>query len=280
MNNRSATIILIASLMLLPIAANAISLNVQGPVNGTLSNNGTVYLGDVGPGESFYVSASASTTNASGSYVNIGWDTFKAVGLPPGWSAQASPLYQNPMKLKITASPYAQDGVYRLSLRAVNLQNYSGLGNLTINAVVNVTPNVFRLSVNPGTVSTGVNQPTDLAITINNTGISDDPFLINIQGLPAWNQSEEVIALHSTSSVFSYPVYFGEPGQYTFNLTVTSETSPLVTKSYPITLNVQPSLLNDYYATGQGVVISPVTVEPAYGFMLLLSDVYHWLTGS
>ncbi len=280
MDSRQAAVMVLAAIALLPVAANAISLSVQGPVNGTLNNNGTVFLGNVGPGESFYVSASASTTNASGSYVNIGWDRFVAVSLPSGWSAQSSTLYENPMKLKITASPYAQDGVYNLKLRAVNLQNYSGLGNITINAVVNVTPDVFRLSVSPSTVSTGVNQPADLGVVINNTGISDDPFLINVAGLPAWNQSEEVIALHSSSSTFSYPVYFDEPGQYMFNITVTSETSPLVTRSYPIVLNVRPSVLNDYYATGQGVVISPVIVEPAYGFMLLLSDAYHWLTGS
>lgn len=86
-----------------------------------------------------------------------------------------------------------------------------------------------------------------------------------------------MVAQHSAISSFVYPVYAEEPGVYKINLTVTSATSLLITRSYPITLNVQASLFNDYYAVGQGVIISPVIVEPAYGFMLLLSDIFRLL---
>ncbi len=268
---RMAAVVLLLFASLFAVQAGAMYLAIQGPVNGTLNNNGSIYLGKVGPGESFYVLASASTYNANNSYVNIGWDKFEAVGLPNGWSAQSSPLYENPMKLKITAAPYAQDGVYKLVLRAVNVGNYSKLGNITINAYVNITPDVFNLNVSPSVINTGVNKPSNLYIRINNTGISDDPFVINAYGLPAWNVSDEVITLHSTSTVFVYPVFVKEPGSYTFNLTVGSATSPLITKSYAITLNAQSSLANDYYALGQGVIISPVIIEPAYSVMVLIS---------
>ncbi len=278
LNNYTLFSIALISVLALGVSAKPY-LTVQGPVNGTLYQNGSVFLGNLGPGQSFYIEASPSTANASGAYVNVGWDTLEALNLPQGWSAQASPLYENPMKLKITASPYAQGGRYNLTIRAVNLQNYSKIGNLTINAEVNVTQNVFNLSVTPGVVDTGVSLPTNLYIKINNTGISEDPFLININGLPAWNVSEEVIAQHSAVSTFVYPVYVDEPGIYHINLTATSATSPLITRSYPIMLNAQASLLNDYYAVGQGVVISPVIMEPAYSFMLLLSDCYRLLTG-
>ena len=70
--------------------AGATYVSVQGPVNANLTNNGFVYLGKVGPGESFYILASATTTNASGSVVNIGWDRLEAINLPSGWSMQAS----------------------------------------------------------------------------------------------------------------------------------------------------------------------------------------------
>ncbi|MEM3839208.1 MAG: hypothetical protein QXF01_01365 [Candidatus Micrarchaeaceae archaeon] len=260
---------------LFALEANAATyLQVQGPVNGTLNNNGTIFLGKLGPGQSFYVQASASTDNASGSYVNIGWDTLTAINLPPGWSMEQSPLYQNPMKLKITASPYASDGTYNITIRAVNINNYSRLGNLTIHAYVNITRNVFTLSVSPSVVNAGIGQPTDLMVSINNTGISDDPFVINLEGLPAWNVSYEVVARHSAVSTFVYPVSVGEPGVYRVNLTAASATSPLINSSVPITIRAQASLFNDYYATGQGVVISPVIVEPAYSLMLLLSHIF------
>ena len=230
---------------------NATYLNIQGPTSGTLYDNGTIYLGQIGPGESFYVLASATTTNQSGATVNIGWDQLEAVTLPPGWSAQSSPLYENPMKMKITTPPNAQNGTYTVVLRAVNVQNYSKLGNLTINARVNVTPNVFNMAVNPTSLGIGTGQPTNLYITINNTGISDDPFYISAYGLPAWNVTDQVVALHSTKNTFIYPVYVNEPGTYIFNLTASSSTSPLIHKSYQIRLVARASLLNDYSAVGQ-----------------------------
>jgi hypothetical protein len=278
MRTTSIAVLALAALSALAFTASAMDLAIQGPVNGTLHQGGSIYLGKLGPGESFYILASASTPNATGSYINIGWDTLQALNLPSGWSAQPSPLYENPMKLKITASPYAQNGIYNLTIRAVNVQNYSRLGNLTVHAYVNVTQNVFSLDVSPTSISTGVDQPSDLHITINNTGISGDPFLVNAYGLPAWNVSREAVSGPSSVSTLDYPVYVDEPGQYVFNLTVTSATSPLIMQSRRITLDVQASVLNDYYATGHGVVLSPIIVEPAYGLMLLLSDAYNYLT--
>jgi hypothetical protein len=270
-----------AFISLIALSANAATyLQVQGPVNGTLHNRGTIFLGKLGPGQSFYIQASPSTDNASGSFVNVGWDQLTAVNLPQGWSSQASPLYENPMKLKITASPYAQYGTYNLTIVAINQGNYSHLGNLTIYAYVNVTPDVFNLSVSPSTVNMGVSQPTNLDVQINNTGISDDPFVLNVTGLPAWNFSDVVIASHDSVSSFVYPISVGEPGVYHLNFTATSAPSPLITRSIPITVYAQASLLNDYYATGQGVVISPVIVEPAYSLMLFLSDIYRLFTNN
>ena len=261
---------LFAALMMMGFV-QAAYLQIQGPVTGTLYNNGSLYLGKVGPGESFYVLASATTANSSGKVINIGWNRFEAINLPQGWSAQASPLYENPMKLKITTSPEAQNGTYTLILRAVNIGNYSRIGNLTFTALVNVTTDVFTPSVTPSKFNVGTGQPYNLQITINNTGISDDPFIINAKGLAAWNVSDPVIALHSTTSSFVYPVFVNVPGVYTFNLTVNSGTSALIAKSFPITMTAQASLLNDFGAVGQGVVLSPIIYEPTYAVMLLIN---------
>jgi len=55
----------VAILLFIPIS-NAMYLSVLSPASGTLYNNGSIYLGKVGPGESFYVLASPTTTNATG----------------------------------------------------------------------------------------------------------------------------------------------------------------------------------------------------------------------
>jgi hypothetical protein len=264
-------LILLLSLLLPKVGATY--LQIEGPISAQLVNNGSISLGKVGPGESFYVLASATTTNQTGKVINIGWDTLSAVNLPPGWTSESSPLYENPMKIKITIASDA-NGPYTIVLKAVNVGNYSKLGNLTVNAYINVTPDVFTSSVTPTQLSAGVGQPVNLEIRLNNTGASDDPFLINAQGLPAWDQQVEVIAAHSTVNTYYYPVFANEPGVYNFNLTINSTTSPLIRKSYPVRLVVNASVLNDYSATGQGVVLSPAIYEPSYALMLLVKDVY------
>ncbi len=276
----SSMFIIASALLLLSTAANATYLSVIGPVSANLTQNQSVYLGKVGPGQSFYVLANATTTNSSGTKViNIGWDRLYASGLPQGWSMQASPLYENPMKMKVTVSPNAPYGQYKLTLQAENVGNYSKLGNLTFYAYVNVTPDVFKLNVNPTYISTGTGQPANLYINISNTGISDDPFIINAYGLPAWNVSYQVISLHGTSKTFIYPVFIDEPGSYNFNLTVSSSSSGLISQSYGITLVSQASLLNDYSAIGQGVVLSPIIYGPVYSVMLLIDYVYSSIFG-
>ncbi|MDE1825132.1 MAG: hypothetical protein KGH61_02405 [Candidatus Micrarchaeota archaeon] len=263
----------LTTLLLVGCAGASPYLQVTGPVTGTLYQQGSLYLGKVGPGQSFYILASASTANASGVPINIGWDTINATQLPSGWSAQSSPLYENPMKLKVTVPSDAANGTYRLVVKAVNIQNYSRLGNLTFTAFINVTPNVFNLNVAPTSISVGVGQPYSLKVTINNTGASDDPFVINAQGLPAWNVSDDVIAQHSTVSTFTYPVYVNEPGIYSFNITVASASSSLISKSYKINMVAKASLLNDFAAVGQGVPLSPIIYEPTYAVMLLVKYV-------
>ncbi len=265
---------LLASMIMLATMANATYLQIVGPVSANLTGGRTIALGKVGPGESFYVLGSAQTTNASGKLINIGWDELTAVSLPQGWSAQQSPLYENPMKMKITVDPLAQSGTYHMVLRAVNVGNYSRLGNLTFNAYVNVSLNVFDLNVSPRNIQAGPGQPVDIKVEINNTGISDDPFVIRGLGLPAWNKSIQVISLHGEDNRFVYPVYINEPGFYRFNITVNSSSSSLISKSYAMGLTVNESLLNDYSAIGQGIILSPIVYEPAYAVMSLVSYLY------
>jgi hypothetical protein len=267
------------TILFLAAVSNATYLNVLGPSSAVLQNGQSIYLGKVGPGESFYLEASASTTNATGFAINIGWDRLEAASLPTGWYSQPSLLYENPMKMKVTVPSTAQNGTYNLTIAAINVGNYSKLGNFTFSAYVNVTPNVFNLSVTPSSIQSGVDEPTNLYISINNTGISDDPFSISISGLPAWDVKEQVVALHETQSTYVYPVYVNESGSYRFNVTVVSTTSPVIARNAPVSLVAQPSLLNDYSAVGQGIILSPVIFYPSYDIMLFLSHVYSALFG-
>ncbi|MDE1857256.1 MAG: hypothetical protein KGH98_04225, partial [Candidatus Micrarchaeota archaeon] len=156
----------------------------------------------------------------------------------------------------------------------INNANLSGLGNLTFSAYVNITPNVFKLGATPQVITSGIGEPADIYVTINNTGVSDSPFVISISGLPSWNESQTVIALHNTTREFVYPIYENEPGSYIINLSVSSQQSPLVHKQVSLSLVTQASLLNDWSAIGHGPVTFPIIYEPAYAIMYLISYIF------
>lgn len=251
----------------IPVAA---SINITEPYPAIVPNNGSMYLGKVGPGQPFYVTAESTAINASGIPIERGWNQLNATGLPAGWVVTNSSVYSEYLTVRITPSSTAANGTYTFRLIARNFGNYSKLGIVEFTAYVNVTPDVFSLTVNPYNITTGPGEPSNIYITINNTGVSDSPFYINAQGLPAWNGTEDVIALHQTSRTFVYPIYEYEPGTYKARMYVGSTASSLVHKQANVTMVVRASVPNDYKAIGYGAAVFPVIYEPVYAVMYLL----------
>lgn len=262
-------ITMIAAVALIAISG-ATYVNITEPYNATVNQNGSIYLGKVGPGQTFYVTISATTENSTGATYSIGWDELIASSLPNGWITENSALYTTNPSIKITVAPQAQNGTYSFNLTAINLGNYSKLGDLKFLAYVNVTPDVFKLNVNPTVIDSAPGVPFNIYVNINNTGVSDSPFNITLVGLPAWNYSKEEIALHHTQGSFVYPVYVDEPGVYHVGLYVSSVASPLIYKQSNLTLTTKASIPNDYEALGQGALTFPIIYAPAYAVMYLI----------
>ncbi len=261
-----------AFILLLTLTAysGATSLKIVEPYNATVYNNGSIYLGKVGPGQPFYVTAASAAANRSGTIIIRGWNQLYAMDLPQGWVVSNSSLYSQYLSVQITPSPNATTGTYTFKLKAENFGNYSKLGNLTLTAIINVTPNVFTLNVSPTTIDVGPGEPAIVYVTIDNTGVSDSPFYIAASGLPAFGSKDQVIALHQTSKQFAYPIYEYEPGSYSTRINVSSVASPLIHEESNVTLTIQASVPNDYSAIGYGSVAFPIIYEPAYDVMYLL----------
>jgi hypothetical protein len=261
---------LLVSIAALAIPATASYVNIVSPYNYTVTNNGSVALGNVGPGQTFYVTISAATVNATGKPLPLGWNKLVATHLPQGWIVQNSSLNNQFLSTEITVAPREANGTYFFNLTAINLGNYSKIGAIEFTVEVNVTPNVLKLGATPTVLRAGPGQPAPVAVTINNTGVSDTPFVITISGLPAWNTTDTVIALHHTTGTFQYPVFENEPGVYHLKLYVNSTASPLISKESNLTLIVGASVRNDYSAIGQGVPLFPIVYEPAYAVMYFI----------
>jgi hypothetical protein len=260
----------IASVLAVALPVGASYVSIVSPYNYTVNSNATVALGNVGPGQTFYVTVSAATTNQTGSMLNYGWNKLVATDVPAGWIVQNSSLNNQFLSTEITVGSKEPDGTYSFHLTAINLGNYSKIGSLEFTVQVNVTPDVLKLSASPTTLRAGPGQPAEVSVTINNTGVSDAPFVISLGGLPSWNETYTVIALHRTTGTFQYPIYDNEPGVYNLKLYVNSTASPLISKESNLTLVVGASVRNDYSAIGQGVPLFPIIYEPAYAVMYFL----------
>lgn len=251
--------------------SHATYVTIIQPYNATMQQGGSIYLGKVGPGQTFYVTISAATKNSSGTLFPIAWDELNASSLPSGWISQNSPLYTSTPSVKIAVASQAHNGTYGFNITAINVGNYSKFGSLRFTAYVNVTPDVFKLNVTPTSINAGPGLPSTIYVTINNTGVSDSPFNITMHGLPAWNYSSTVIALHHTKGTFLYTVYENTPGKFKAQLYVSSISSPLINRQSNITLITKASVANDYAALGQGALTFPIVYAPAYAVMYLIS---------
>ena len=262
---------LLCSIVLSGLSA-ASYVQISSPYNATIYNGGSIYLGKVGPGQTFYVDVIANTTNSNGTLVEQGWGRLVATGLPAGWVAKNSGLYTNPLVIEVKPAADAANGTYSFNVTAQNLiGNSSGISPVTFTAYVNVTPNVFNLSVSPSSITEVTGEQSNVYVTINNTGVSDNPFEISITGIPGVKIQDLVIALHHTSKRFVYPIAVDTPGVYHANINVQSTSSPSVNKTTQIKLVAQANLLSDYSAIGKGAVVFPIIYEPANAVMYLIS---------
>ena len=249
---------------------NAASLKIIEPYNATINNNGSIYLGRVGPGQPFYITALSATQNSSGTTIIRGWNELNVTNIPKNWVVTNSSLNTEYLSVEITPAANASTSEYAFNVIAQNLGNYSKLGNVVFTAYINVTPDVFTLNVYPSSISTGPGEPSDIYVTINNTGVSDSPFYISASDLPVWNRTEQVIALHQNIKTFVYPLYENEPGVYTANVSVVSSSSPLIKAYHHINLTVTASVPNDYQAIGDGSIGFPIIYEPVYAIMYII----------
>ena len=266
-----AAAVLAALALLSSAAAASPYVSIIEPYNLTVHNNGTVYLGKVGPGQTFNVTISSATSSSNGTLYEYGWNKLQVSGTPTAWVTENSALNTKYLTAQITPSSSAANGTYSFNLTAVNTGNYSKLGSITFRAYVNVTPDVFSISVGPSHLSIGPGQPATIYVTINNTGVSDSPFDISMTGLSSWNLTESVIALHHTQRRFTYTVYESVPGTYHTLLHVSSAQSPIISRETNITIATTSGIVNDYIALGGGPVAFPIIYEPIYAVQYLIS---------
>lgn len=269
------TAIALVLLLALSSAVFATYANALEPVKKTLYPGETMRVGKAGPGQTVYLVIGRATDggNCQNNYCPDGWDTVVATEIPAGWEVEPSPLQETPMKMKIKIAPDAEDGEYNLTLSIVDEGNYNKLGNMTVYAIVEVSRDVFDISVSPTRVETGVGQPAIYYIRIRNTGAASDPFEVKVKegDLPAWRFRKTALVNYGSERVIPYEVVLNEEGERVFTIEVTSLSSPQIRKEMRVVVDSRANIISDWKATTHGVFIFPMIEQPIYALVGLLS---------
>jgi hypothetical protein len=258
-------------LALAALSFSATVITVVSPSVGEVGNGSIIDAGTIGPGQTLPILIDSSVTSG-GIYGNGGtMDLAMAGGLPPGWTAQASQLYQHPLQVTVTAAPDAAPGNYTFSVTVINENNGEQLGNVTFTAAVAVTWDVMDFSVTPSQITVGPGQPAQFYINVTNKGAASDVFQVSATGAGNWDFTKDVFVPAMSTKTVLYEIV-GDEGFYTPTIRVVSLASSNIVAEQNVTINVHPDLLGDYAAANHGTLIFPIFEAPVYAVAGLISN--------
>ena len=256
------------------LTASAAEIRVLSPVNAMVQDNGEVYLGAVGPGQTVFVEANALVTTGGVNGIGGRWDQLVIDEVPEGWATEPSLLYEQPLKVLVKVASDAPDGEYEILARAIDDQNKEQLGEVSLRLRINVSRDVFWMSVSPLKKETGAGQPASFIVTLHNTGIASDAFEISASGLPAWDFRKTVFVPLGSSREVPYDVVSGEEGNFAVKIRARSLSSDRINAEEEVGLGVSTTLISDYKATNNGLLLFPMFEQAAYAVMGLLSNLF------
>jgi hypothetical protein len=259
-------------LILAALCFSATTVTVVSPQAGVVGSGDILDLGTMGPGQTVSVLISRTVTSG-GIHGNGGlMDMATVSDLPPGWNAQASKLYADPLQVTVTADPDAAPGNYTFHITVIDENNGEGLGNVTLTARVHVTWDVMDFGVSPTSITTGPGQPAQFMITVTNKGSASDVFDVSAIGSQKWDFKKPVFVPAMSSRTIRYEVVGNEEMKYTPTIKVVSLASGNIAAEKNVTIIVHSGLFGDYDATNHGTLLFPIFEAPIYALAGLLSN--------
>ena len=262
---------LFAALLIISLVS---AIHVLSPVDREVSEGDTIYIGEIGPGQTIPIEI-VETVTTGGVYSQGGvYDQAVFDRTPPGWSGVESKIYALPLHVTLTADPKAKEGEYRAKIIVVDERNADGLGNVSFWVKLNVTYDVMDAAVQPTAVKTGPGQPARFEITIDNKGATGDLFEVSSIGAKRWEFKKDVFVPAKSSKKIFYEIVGNEEEVYNAQLSVVSKASSIIHEEKNITVDVRSDILGDMKATNNGVIVFPIFESLIYSFFGLISNLY------
>ncbi|MGB9719146.1 MAG: hypothetical protein ACPL06_00955 [Candidatus Anstonellales archaeon] len=231
------------------------SLQLVSPMIKEISENETVYLGKIGPGQTMAVEIYPKVFKGGKFGKGGNYDYAYAWELPFKWKSNPSKIYGNPLQVSLTSPPDAEEGNYTIEIDVEDEGNGELLGVFSFFVVVEITHDNLALSIQPEKQTVGIDQPAVFMITIENKVDSGDIFIISSQGVPGWEFSKPVYVPPRSNKTISYEIVYKEEELFAGKIYAQSQSSSVVRQEAGFVVDVHSDFISDCKATNHGTLV-------------------------
>lgn len=231
------------------------SIQIVSPLIKEISENDTVYIGKIGPGQTIAVEIYPKVFEGGKFGRGGNYDYAYAWALPPKWKSNPSKIYGNPLQVSITSPPDAEEGNYTIEIDVEDEGNGELLGVFEFFVVIEITHDNLALSIEPKKQTVGIDQPAVFMITIENKVDSGDIFIISSKGVPGWEFSKPVYVPPMSKKIITYEIVYGEEELFAGKIYAQSQSSPAIKEEVGFAVDVHSDFLSDCKAANHGTLL-------------------------
>lgn len=231
------------------------SIQLVSPVIREISENETVYIGKIGPGQTISVEVYPKVFEGGKFGRGGNYDYAYAWALPPKWKSTPSKIYGNPLQVSLTPPPDAKEGNYTIEINVEDEGNGELLGVYRFFVMVEITHDNLGLSVKPQKQTVGIDQPAVFTITIENKVDSGDIFIVSSQGVPGWEFSKPVYVPPRSNKSIAYEIVYSEEELFAGKIYTQSQSSPVVRQEVGFAVDVRSDFISDCKAVNRGTLL-------------------------
>ncbi len=224
------------------------ALEIVFPVSADVSENSTIELGKISPGQQFELIISDERFNA-----------VEVTGSFSSWS-EDSVFYEKNTGIKINVPFDASLGAKNISFKAFN--SSSGLSE-SFNALVNVRKDLWSVNISGLSQTAEVNFPVNYKLTFSNESIGKQKISVSSNLTSYWMKEKTFVVEPKSVLKDLIEVNPRHYGTRAFNFVLKSSSSA-ETKEFQSKLRVESSLLSKYSSPLYGFPFFTPTLFPYY----------------
>ena len=247
----------------------AADIHLVSPVDETIPNGGTVFLGNVSPGQSFEIKVTPDITFGEREITVDKWDYLEILtSLPSDWDTQNSEISTSVLVAKVTVPKNAAAGQYYARIRTTDTGGDVIPSEATL--TFTVLPGLTKPSLTAPLRTITQDEVAEFQITILNTSIASDVVSIETD-LPASWYTPTMIPIKPSqnvnASIFVRPLGSGTKD---FKIFVKSTNSGENVASFNARIISNTTLGGALNSAKEGPILYPSFELPVYSLINLL----------